>query len=156
MRLLPLREYSFKSDQFLSMWVDFLIEKQPKNKKTELAVRLQNTLQESIRGTHGEYFLFEYDNEPIGFAIAEIHEECFPDEDLPEVCLQVLAFYIKPEQRRHHFGQMAFKLLRQWGRDKKAALIEIEADSETASHFLSEQGLDFVGKGEHMLYRGFI
>ncbi len=103
-----------------------------------------------------QLFLFEHNGTTVGFSKVYLDQECFPDEDLPELCLHILAFYILPEFRRHHLGEMAFKLLRQWGRDNKAALIEIEADSDESGRFLKEQGLDLVGKGVHRLFRGFV
>ena len=132
------------------------MEKQPSNSRQELILQAKDMLQESIRGMQTEYFLFESNDAPVGFAIADLEEECFPDEDLPEVCLHVLAFFIKPEYRGEHLGQEALKLLRQWGRDKKAALIEVEADSEGAKLFLQNQGLELVGGTVRQLYRGFI
>ena len=70
--------------------------------------------------------------------------------------MQVLVFYILEKFRRHHHGEHAFKLLRQYGRDKKVALVEIDADTEHAKMFIAKQGLELIGKGVHNTYRGFI
>lgn len=105
-----------------------------------------------------ETFLIEHENSIIGFSDIELEEECFPDEDLPEVCLKVHAFFIKPEYRGKSLGSQAFKLLRQWGRDNKAALIEIDVNknNECSHQFLENQGLELVGSGPKDVFRGFI
>lgn len=156
MRLLPLREHHAQSDQFLSLWVEYLRDYHPNKNSTDLFKHAQSMLQEGLNDAKTEYFLIDYDRVPVGFAIAYLEEECFPDEDLPEVSLHISSFYIHPEHRRQHLGKMAFKLLRQWGRDNQAALVEIEAESSVADHFLIEQGLELIGKGQRNLYRGFI
>lgn len=147
MRLIPLKEHNERLDQFLAMWSSYIAEKHPDSNDIK---------KESFQSVRGDLFLFEYDQMPIGFAKIDLRQECFPDEDMPELMLHILAFYIMPESRRQHLGQEAFKLLRQWGRDNKAALVEVEADSEEACLFLKEQGLELVGKGVHKLFRGFI
>ncbi len=103
-------------------------------------------------------FLIECENKIVGFAAARLEEECFPDEDLPEICEKVSAFYIAPEFRGKTLGRQAFKLLRQWGRDNKAAIIEIaiNKDLDSSRMFLKEQGLELAGSGKKDLFRGFI
>ncbi|MBS0634348.1 MAG: GNAT family N-acetyltransferase [Verrucomicrobia bacterium] len=133
MRLLPMHE---ESDLYKTMKKD------------------ENSFIDTIHQT----FLIEHEKSIIGFTDFELEEECFPDEDLPEICLKVHNFYIMPEFRGKSFGTQAFKLLRQWGRENEAALIEISVkkDNECSHQFLQEQGLELVGSGPKDVFRGFI
>lgn len=68
------------------------------------------------------------------------------------------AFYIKKELRNKTFGSQAFKLIREWGRDNKAALLETSVSRalDKSTQFLLEQGLELVGSGPKNIFRGFI
>jgi len=155
MRLLPLRKHPSHSDAFVQIYTEYLKEQGQKSSSLDHDARKALQMSLSDDKTH-EVFVFEYNDTIVGFSKIDIHEECFPDEDLPEVCMQVVIFYVLAEYRGHHHGENAFKLLRQYGRDKKAALIEIDADNETAKKFITKQGLELVGKGTHATYRGFV
>ena len=155
MRLRSLREQRTALELFLQMWQNFLREQgMPVPSTSDLTHALQEKLLDSSR----ELFLIESNNQFIGFAEANLEEECNPDEDLPEMCVKVYSFYIKPEERNHMLGSQAFRLLRQWGHDQKAALIETEVSKDLAfsNKFLAEQGLELVGSGPRNVYRGFI
>lgn len=142
MRLLPLEDHKDKTTLHMQMLTDFLAEQG----------------QTSLIDTAHQTFLIEHENKAIGFAQVQLEEECFPDEDLPEICLKMHAFYIQPEYRGKTLGRQAFKLLRQWGRDNKAALIETSVNKvlDFSHEFLKEQGLELVGSGQSDLFRGFI
>ena len=143
MRLLLLSEHTDKNDLYVRMWHDFLLEQG----RASLELNLEHI-----------QFLIEHAGDIIGFAEANLEEECFPDEDLPEVCLKIYAFYIRPEARDKSLGRQAFKLLRQWGRDNKAALLETEVSKalEFSNDFFKEQGLELAGSGSRNVWRGFI
>jgi len=155
MRLIPLREQKTDFELFLAMWNDFLLEQGSETKSKE---QLRSTLKEKLLDSTRELFLIEAQNKVVGFSEVFLEEECFPDEDLPEVCLKVPAFYIQPAFREHSFGHQAFKLVRQWGREKEAALLETEVSKklEESNKFLQEQGLELVGSGQRNIWRGFI
>jgi GNAT superfamily N-acetyltransferase len=142
MRLLALQDHKDKSVLHAQMHKDFLQEQE------------QNSF---IDNSH-QTFLIEHENQVIGFAQVELEEECFPDEDLPEICMKMHAFYIQPEFRGKTLGRQAFKLLRQRGRDNRAALIEttVHKALDFSHEFLKEQGLELVGSGQGDLFRGFI
>src|SRR5260221_2824436 len=98
MRLLPLREHSEKVDRFLKMWADFLIEQEPNITKKQstkvLIAHLRRELDERLFDKHNEPFLIEYDKQVIGISLSRLEEKCFPDEDLPEMCLHIDLFYV--------------------------------------------------------------
>ncbi|MCE5294177.1 MAG: GNAT family N-acetyltransferase [Chlamydiales bacterium] len=106
--------------------------------------------------TSSQVFLIEHESDIIGFIASLLEDECFPDEDLPEICLKITAFYIEPEWRKQNLGSQAFKLVRQWGRENKAALIELEVAHDCNPEFLQKEGLEFVGSGKKEVFRGFI
>lgn len=137
------------------MWNDFLVEQ---NTDVKSKSDLQMLLREKLLDSNRELFLIEVQNKIVGFSEVFLEEECFPDEDLPEMCLKIPAFYILPDFREHSFGHQAFKLVRQWGREKKAALLETEVSIQLkeSNKFLSEQGLELVGSGKRNIWRGFI
>jgi GNAT superfamily N-acetyltransferase len=143
MRLLPVLEHPELHKQYVLLRECFLKE--------------QNQNPSQIN-PESKIFLFEYDSKIVGFAEVHLEEECFPDEDLPQLCLHIHAFYIQSDKRQHGLGSMAFKLVSQWGRDNGAALVEIEAETTvvSANKFLDDLGLDLVGKGLKNIYRGFI
>lgn len=143
MRLLPVSKHPELEPKHAALRASFLNEQNQKLPQKDPEI---NT------------FLFEYDSKIIGFADVHLEKECFPDEDLPELCLHIHAFYVDPEMRHHGLGSTAFKLVSQWGRDNEAVLVEIEADVNRsgANKFLDDLGLDLVGKGPKNIYRGFI
>ncbi len=132
------------------------VNKEYKTMKQEF-LREQKLTEELDKRPHAR-FLIEYKNATIGFAEVELQEECFPDEDLPEMCLKIYAFYIAPNVRGQHLGRQAFKLLREWGRDNKAAILETEVNKtlEFSNDFMKEQGLELAGAGQRNVWRGFI
>ncbi len=140
MRLLPLAE---ENDAFKEMKEAFLHE--------------QAMQQDPDKRAHARFFI-EHMGKNIGFSEVQLEEECFPDEDLPEMCLKIYAFYIAPSYRGQHLGREAFKLLRQWGRDNEAALVETEVNKtlEFSNDFMKEQGLELAGSGPRNVWRGFI
>jgi len=115
-------------------------------------------LTQKIQDPGRELFVFKNQDEYIGFAEVQLESECFPDEDLPEVCLKVQAFYIEPSQLRKGFGSGFFQLLKIWGHDQKAAFIEMEVPvaDQGANAFLQSQGLELIGRGEKNGYRSFL
>ena len=144
MRLLPLEEQQDDRNIYDTMHRAFLKEQSRKYDQTHTPTT--------------RVFLIQSQQEIIGYAEVQLEEECFPDEDLPELCLKVYGFYIAPEKRKQKLGSEAFKLLRQWGREHKAALVEIEVNKGLASSnaFFKEQGLELVGSGKDNVFRGFI
>lgn len=162
MRLLLLSEHTDKNDLYQEMWHDFLRE-QGRNQDSNQDSN-QNRKQSNKQGHKHEkppshtQFLIEHAGAIIGLAELELEEECFPDEDLPEVCLKIHAFYITQASRDKNFGRQAFKLLRQWGRDNKAALLETEVSKalKFSNDFFKEQGLELAGSGASNIWRGFI
>lgn len=142
MRLLLLREHTDKTDLYAQMQTSYF----------------QEQGQIAFIDSVSENFLIEHETQIVGFAKVSLEEECFPDEDLPEICLKIHAFYIAPEFRAKTLGRQAFKLLRQWGRDNKAALVEAEVNKalDFSHEFLREQGLELVGSGKKDVFRGFI
>ena len=144
MRLLPLNGDKEKIALHAKMWKDFLQE-QGRNPDETPTFAPQT-------------FLIEHDNQIVGFCDLHLEEECFPDEDMPELNLKIYAFYIEPEFRDKSLGRQAFKLVRQWGHDNKAAIIETEIASslEFSQSFFKEQGLELVGKGDRFIFRGFV
>lgn len=161
MRLLPIREHMSFFHKLAEISADFFIEQnqeQAEKLTREKIIFLQEKeLTERLRDPNCEVFCFEHNNELIGFAEVSLEEECFPDEDLPETCMRVLAFYISPKFRKQHLGSLVFKLLKQWGHEKKAAIMEIEMDNDShGNQFISKQGLELVGTGARNVYRAFI
>lgn len=142
MRLLPAEEHQDKAAITKQMRKSVVDDKDA-----------QNVFIDSVHKS----FLLEDDSKIIGFCEVELEEECFPPEDFPQICLKLHAFHIEPENRDKCITA-AFKLLRQWGRDNKAALIETEVNAvlEFTPEFLTEQRLDLVGSGQKAVYRGFI
>lgn len=142
MRLLSLHDHADKAEYQAQMQNDFL----------------QEQGRTAFIDSTSETFLIEHEAQIIGFAKVSLEEECFPDEDLPEICLKIHAFYIGPEFRGKNLGGQAFKLLRQWGRDNKAALVETEVSTtlDFSHAFLRAQGLELVGTGKNDVFRGFI
>jgi GNAT superfamily N-acetyltransferase len=159
MRLLPLREHKSKLDLFVEMWRDFLLEQDLVNgPKDQLLKDLSKALPEKLIDSNRELFLIEHENKPIGFGEVFLEEKCFPDLDLPEICLKVYGFFIRPEYRGSHLGHAAFKLLRQWGHEKDAAFIEVEVKKElnNSNHFFEKEGLELLNGGPRNIWRGFI
>ncbi len=115
-------------------------------------------IQERVQEEDRDFFLLQNEKQYVGFAEVFIIEECFPDEDLPESCMKVLAFYIDPKMRRRGFGSQFFKLLRSWAHDREIALVEIEVPSgnTTAESFVKQIGLELVGSGTKSCYRSFV
>ncbi len=144
MRLLPLNGDKEKIALHAKMWSAFLQE-QGRNSNETLDFEPQ-------------IFLIESNSNIIGFCDLHLEEECFPDEDLPELCLKICAFYIMPDMRDKSLGRQAFKLVRQWGHDNKAAIVETEVGSSLvfSQNFFKDQGLELVGKGKRYVYRGFV
>ncbi len=142
MRLLDLAGHIEYFDLYKKMWQNFL--------------REQQTV--AHEGDGRTIFLIEEAAKIVGFCEIALEEECNPVEDLPELCLKVYGFYIMPEYRNHELGRGAFKLMRQWGRDNKAALLEVEVNKDLAfsNDFLQEQGLELAGSGTTNTWRGFI
>ncbi len=147
MRLLPFKEHTDKVDLYSSMWDNFAKEQGLPSEKHTGNPRNPK-----------ELFLIEHESDIVGFAEVKVVEECFPDEDLPEICLKINAFYIEPNFRQHQLGRQAFKLLRQWGRENKAAIVEVEVNKnlDFSNDFLKEQGLELAGSGKSNIWRGFI
>lgn len=161
MRLLPIREHMSFSGGVAEMKADCFIESEQsqvqKLTKEEIVTVQKNELAEALHDPNYQVFIFENNNELVGFAEVNLEEKCFPDEDLPEVCMRVLTFYIDPKFRHRHLGSTVFKLLKQWGHEKEASLIEIEVDNDSYSNqFVSKQGLELVGSGVRNIYRAFI
>ena len=162
MRLLPLKEYQSYFPLCLNMLCDFLLEQEvalgEKKSSDEIRTESERMLHERLCDSNREIFLFEKGRAIVGFAEVCLEEECFPDEDLPETCVKVLSFYIVPQARRQKLGTTFFKLIRAWGRDRKAALIEIEIPSYpiAVNQFFAGQGLELVGVGARNCYRSFI
>lgn len=162
MRLLSLRENKTISKQAIEMFCAYTIEQESEKgvKKTKEKVfpECEQMLQEKLLDSNRQIFLFENNHAIIGFAEVVVVEECFPDEDLPETCMKVFAFYIAPEFRRKHFGSHYFKLIRDWGREQKASLLEMEVPvyPVQANEFLKQQGLELVGTGAQNCYRAFL
>lgn len=142
MRLLLLNEHADKAEKHAQMQNDFLQEQG------------QPAFIDSVSDT----FLIDHEDQIVGFAKVSLEEECFPDEDLPEICLKIQAFYIMPEHRGKTLGRQAFKLLRGWGRDNKASLVETQVNPalDFSHDFLKDQGLELVGAGKQDVFRGFI
>lgn len=155
MRLLRLRDHKSHLERFLQMWQDFLREQ---DLQVPAKQALMRALQEQLVDSSRQLFVIERENEIIGFADLHLEEKCFPDEDLPEMCMKIFAFYIKPELRHQTLGTQAFKLIRLWGREKMAALLETEVSKslDFSNRFLLEQGLELVGTGPRNVWRGFI
>lgn len=159
MRLLPLREQKNKFDLFVEMWRDFLVEQGLAQSSKESSLReLSRALPEKLLDSNRELFLIEHENTPIGFSEVFLEEKCFPDEDLPEICLKIYGFFIRPEYRGSHHGHQAFKLLRQWGHEKAAAFVEVEVkkDLENSNSFFKNEGLELLNGGPRNIWRGFI
>ena len=129
-----------------------------KKKRDEVRKECERELHEKLCDSNREIFLFEKGKAIVGFSEILLEEECFPDEDLPESCVKLICFYIVPQHREQKLGTEFFRLIRKWGRDKEAALIEAEVASyhPSLNHFLTEQGLELVGSGEKNCYRAFI
>jgi hypothetical protein len=162
MQLIPLREHKASSKVFLDMFCDYTIEQEieqgQKKSRDEVYRECEAMLHERLCDSNRQIFLFDQNKTIVGFAEILLEEECFPDEDMPETCVKVIAFYIAPPFRRHHHGTAFFKLIRNWGRDQKAALLEIEVPSYPVqvNEFLVHQGLELVGTGVQNCYRSFI
>jgi GNAT superfamily N-acetyltransferase len=159
MRLLPLREQKSRIDLFVEMWRDFLVEQGlAKGSKEQLLKDLARALPEKLVDSSRELFLIEHESKPIGFGEVFLEEKCFPDLDLPEICLKVPGFFLLPEYRGSHLGHAAFKLLRQWGHEKEAAFVEVEVKKELAesNHFFEKEGLELLNGGPRNIWRGFI
>lgn len=161
MRLLPIREHMSFFHGVSEMKADCFIEHEKpqaqKLTKEETVALQENALTEALSDPSYQVFVFENNSELVGFAEVSLEEKCFPDEDLPEVCMRVLTFYIDPKFRHQHLGSTVFKLLKQWGHEKEAALMEIEVDNDSYSNqFVSKQGLELVGSGVRNIYRAFI
>ncbi|MDB6081175.1 MAG: hypothetical protein JWO53_447 [Chlamydiia bacterium] len=163
MRLIKLKDKMEAFPVYVKMRRDSLSEMQDEigeNKSPEeLQIAAEKIAQERLLGTNQEIFLFESSsNTIVGFAEVLLEEECFPEEDLPEVCMKILSFYINPNDRLQKWGTQFFKLLREWGRDQKAALIEMEVPISLtyANNFLAEQGLELAASGDKNCYRTFV
>jgi GNAT superfamily N-acetyltransferase len=162
MRLLRLREHQALFSTALEMLCDEMVEQEAEigKKESHEAMRAdaERQLRERLIDSDHEFFLFEKGRTVVGFAEVVIEEECFPDEDLPETCVKILSFYITPQERRQKIGSAFFKLIRDWGRDQEAALIEVEVSSYPVgvNKFLTHQGLELVGAGAKNCYRSFI
>jgi GNAT superfamily N-acetyltransferase len=162
MRLLLLKEHQAYFSFCLEMLSDFVIESCVENgekrSRQDVKTECERMLHERLVDSTSEFFLFEKGRTVIGFAEVCLKEECFPDEDLPEMCVKVLSFYIVPQARRQKLGTSFFKLIRAWGRDKKAALLEVEVPTFpiAVNQFISHQGLELVGAGKKNCYRSFI
>lgn len=115
-------------------------------------------LTEKLQDQARQLLLFQNDSNYVGFAEVELESECFPDEDLPEVCLKVHAFYVDPKHRKNGLGSAFFHLIKTWGHEQNASLIEMEvpASDQSANSFLQHQGLELIGKGEKNGYRSFL
>jgi len=129
-------------------------------KKSRESIRreCEKLLHERLVDSNREFFLFEKGHGFVGFSEVLLEEKCFPDEDLPELCVKVISFYIDPSNRGEKLGSTFFQLLRHWGRDQKAALIEMEVPAHPigANEFLLHQGLELVGTGARNCYRAFV
>lgn len=148
--------------EWLELFCDFLseeeIESETKTNREQLKIESERTLHERLCDSNRQIFLFEKGRSIVGFAEVLLEEKCFPDEDLPEMCVKILAFYIKPQERGQKLGTSFFKLIRDWGRDQKASLVEVDVPSHPlgANEFLLHQGLELVGAGVRNGYRAFI
>ncbi len=162
MRLLPLKDHKKAIENCVEMLCGFLVEQEVElgKKENQEAVlsKARRELEERLVDSSREVFLFESGHSIVGFAEVFLEEECFPDEDLPETTVKILSFYIVPQARRKKLGSTFFKLIRDWGRDKKAALVEIEVPGYpiAVNQFLEKQGLELVGAGASNCYRAFI
>lgn len=152
MRLLLLRDHQELLGAFLAMYTECLAEAGDE-KKTALSL-----MQERLLDSNRQVFLFKKGPAVIGFAEVVIEERCFPDEDLPELSARVVSFYIAPHERGQKLGSAFFKLIRDWARDQKAAMIEAEAPSALLSlqQFFAYQGLELVDTGVRNCYRAFV
>jgi len=162
MRLLSLKE----NQSFLEKYLDIALE-YSKELDPEQQGRMQDDawikehrhmLKERLYDSNCEIFLFQKDTDCVGFAEVTLEERCFPDEDLPENCMRVYVFYITQPFRKQMLGTHFFKLLRAWGREKRAALVEMEVPEwcKDGIEFLEKQGLEVQGHGKVELLRAFI
>lgn len=112
-------------------------------------------VQKKMCENNREIFLFEDKGRYVGFAEVFITQECFPDEDLPEICMKIVSFYIAPKFRRQHLGSYYLKELRSWAHEKEVAIIEIEIqpDNAVATLFLNHSGFEITGSGKRNCYR---
>ena len=162
MRLISLREQQTHLKDCVEMYCGFLQEQELKvgamKKYSQEKAGCEKLIQERLYDSDRYIFLFEKGRQIVGFAEVMLEELCFPDEDLPETCVKVVAFYIVPQARKQKLGSQFFKLVRDWGREQKAALIEAEVSSYPVSinQFLEHQGLELVGAGARNCYRAFI
>lgn len=162
MRLIPLKEHKSNFKLCVDMFCDSTLERQAESgdlkNRAQVESECQKMLEERLCDSNREIFLFEKCHAIVGFGEVRMQEECFPDEDLPETCVKILHFYIVPHARRQKLGTHFFKLLRDWGRDERAALIEVEVPSYpiSAQQFLAHQGLELVGTGVQNCYRAFV
>jgi len=159
MRLVLLKDHQQLLSTCLTMYTDFFLELELcDHKNREAAMKeCQRTLQERLIDSSRQIFLFEQGRSIVGFAEVAIEERCFPDEDLPESCARVIALYIVPHVRGQKLGSGFFKLIRDWARDQKAAILEVEVPALLlpAQQFFSHQGLELVGTGVRNCYRSF-
>ena len=60
--------------------------------------------------------------------------------------------------QRQGLGKAFFQMLKAWGHEQKASLIEMEvaASDRKANGFLKNIGLELFGKGEKNGYRSFL
>lgn len=149
MKIINIRENSLMQPALYPLYRNYL-------KKDESEVK--DYIDQRASLDHCELFIFEDSSHYVGFAEACITQECFPDEDLPELCMKIVAFYIDPKVRRQHFGSCYMKELRNWAHEKEVAMIEIEVqpDNIIAAQFLDYMGFELVGSGKKCCYRSII
>jgi GNAT superfamily N-acetyltransferase len=163
MRLVSVKENPLQQQICKEMIADYLMEMEVERGETKSRKALISQAEQYLHGllidNSRNLFLFEKGKSIVGFAEVYLEEECFPDEDLPEECVKLVSLYIAPAERRKKLGTSFFKLVREWGRDQQAALIEIEVPVYLigANQFLAYQGLELVGSsGKSNCYRSFV
>lgn len=153
MRLLTLKDHRTYVDTYL----DLLSMEEPVKKPVDqerYRQEIRQFVQERLYDSDLEIFLFQKDGAVVGFSEVSLEQKCLPDEDYPEVCLKIHRFFVIDRED----AQIFFKLIKQWGRDKRASLIETSSDKATRekSDFFESQGLELIGSGIRNFYRGFI
>ena len=160
MRLLVLRDHQAHIQSYLDMLCTHRISRgqNSSSDREKLKQTMLQSIQEQLYDSHREIFLFEKEGKVIGFSEVSLEQKCMPDEDLPESCLRIHSFYINSEIQEEKAPEGFFKLVKQWGRDKKASLVEtsVEKDATSANEFFLNQGLDLIGSGTNNFYRGFV
>ncbi len=162
MHLVSLKENQSLLEKYLELALEY-----SKERDLESTERIQDDawmkehrhmLKERLYDSNSEIFLFQRDTNCVGFAEVTLEERCFPDEDLPENCMRIYVFYIARPFRKQMLGTHFFKLLRAWGREKRASLVEMEVPEWCTDGigFLEKQGLEVQGLGKMELLRAFI